>query len=131
MKIRISQTNVLLIGILIVATILRFNDINHQPFIDATSWRQSSTAMMADNFYRKNWNIFYPEISWNGPEPSYNGREFQLVSYLAALLYTIVGQHDWVGLSVAAIFGLWGVFALYQLVLHKFGIKNVLLLVPQ
>lgn len=123
--VRLSQTNVLLIGILIVAAILRFNDIN-QPLIDATSWRQSSTAMMADNFYRRNWNIFYPEISWDGPGPSYNGREFQLVSYLAALLYTVVGQQDWVGRSVAATFGLWGVFALYQLVLRVWDQKRAL-----
>ncbi|GET35673.1 glycosyltransferase family 39 protein [Microseira wollei] len=115
MKISSRTQSYLLIAILIVAAILRFNQIN-QPFIDATSWRQASTAMMADNFYRRNWNIFYPQISWDGPGPSYNGREFQTVSYLAALLYVVVGQHDWVGRSVAVIFGLWGIFALYKLI---------------
>lgn len=115
MKISSRTQSYLLIAILIVAAILRFRHIN-QPFIDATSWRQASTAMMADNFYRRNWNIFYPEISWDGPGPSYNGREFQTVSYLAALLYVVVGQHDWVGRSVAVIFGLWGIFALYKLI---------------
>lgn len=98
-----------------MAAILRLNNIN-QPFTDYIDWRQTSTAMMADNFYRRNWNIFYPEISWNGPGPSYNGREFQTVSYIAALLYRLVGQHDWIGRGVAVTFGLWGIFALYQLV---------------
>lgn len=91
-------TTYLLIVILVAAAILRLNHIN-QPLADAFSWRQTSTAMMADNYYRRNWNIFYPEISWNGPGLSYNGREFQTVSYIAALLYTLIGQHDWIGHS--------------------------------
>jgi 4-amino-4-deoxy-L-arabinose transferase-like glycosyltransferase len=98
-----------------VAAIVRLIHIN-QPFIDSFSWRQSSTAMMAENFYRRNGNIFYPEVSWDGPGPSYNGREFQTVSYITALLYTLLGQHDWVGRSVVVLFSLWGIFAFYQLV---------------
>jgi Dolichyl-phosphate-mannose-protein mannosyltransferase len=105
----------LLIAILIAAAILRFDQID-QPFIDATSWRQTDTASMAENFYRGNWNILYPQISWNGSEPNYVGYEFQTVTYIAAQLYRLVGQHDWVGRSVAAFFGLWSIFALYQLV---------------
>lgn len=116
MKIPIYRnTTYLLISILVVAAILRFININ-QPFIDSFSWRQSSTAMMAENFYRRNWNIFYPEVSWDGPGPSYNGREFQTVTYITALLYTLLGQHDWVGRSVVVLFSLWGIFAFYQLV---------------
>lgn len=116
MKARNSRTTShLLIAILVAAAILRFNHVN-QPFVDAFSWRQSSTAMIADNFYRKDWNIFYPEVSWSGPGPSYQGREFQTVSYISALVYVVVGQHDWVGRSVAVMFGLWGIFALYKLV---------------
>ena len=72
--------------------------------------------MMAENYYRTNWNIFYPEVNWNGPGPSYQGREFQTVTYIAALLYGVFGQQDWVGRSVVVAFGVWGIFALYQLV---------------
>ncbi|HEY9623213.1 MAG TPA: glycosyltransferase family 39 protein [Crinalium sp.] len=115
-----------LIAILILAAILRFNHIT-QPFTDYINWRQASTAMMAENYYRRNWNIFFPEISWDGPGPSYNGREFQTVTYLAALIYRVVGQHDWVGRSIAVLFGLWGIFALYQLVRRVWGEKHALL----
>jgi hypothetical protein len=106
---------VALAGILLVGAALRCYQID-QPLVDAFSWRQSSTAMMAENFYRTNWNIFYPEVNWTGPGPNYQGREFQTVSYLAALLYTIVGQQDWVGRGVAVAFGLWGIVALFLLV---------------
>lgn len=116
MKLQSSRTtNILLLAILVMAAVLRLNHIT-QPFTDYASWRQASTAMMADNFYRRNWNIFYPEVSWNGPGPSYQGREFQTITYISALLYTVLGQHDWIGRGVAVAFGVWGVFALYQLV---------------
>ena len=121
--------------ILIVAAILRFNYIN-QPLTDVFSWRQTSTAMMADNFFRRDWNILFPEVSWNGPGPSYQGREFQTVSYLAALFYTVFGEQDWIGRTIAALFGVWGVFALYQLVrrawdeIHAIAAATVLSLLP-
>jgi hypothetical protein len=101
--------------ILLVAFLLRIYQIN-QPYIDAFSWRQSSTAMMAENFYRENGNILYPEVNWTGPGHNYQGREFQTVSYLASLLYKFFGVQDWIGRLIAAIFGIWGIFSLYQLV---------------
>ncbi|MEW6126844.1 MAG: glycosyltransferase family 39 protein [Acidobacteriota bacterium] len=104
-----------IIAVLMVALILRLY-LLRQPFVDAFSWRQSSTAMIADNYYRNNWNIFYPEVNWSGAGASYQGRELQTVSYLAALLYKILGAHDWLGRSVAVMFGVLGIFALYQLV---------------
>jgi hypothetical protein len=59
------NTSFYLLIILVLAASLRLNHIN-QPFTDAFSWRQSSTAMIADNNYRTNWNIFYPEVNWTG-----------------------------------------------------------------
>ena len=100
--------------ILTVAAILRFQNIT-QPFIDVYAWREASVAMMAENFYRRNWNILYPEVNWVGPGPGYQGREFQTVSYISALLYTFLGQHDWIGRSVSVLFGVLGIFATYQL----------------
>jgi hypothetical protein len=116
MKIKSFNTRYyLLIVILVAAAILRLNQID-QPFTDGISWRQSDTATIADNFYKGNWNIFYPEVSWNEPGENYVGYEFQTVTYIAALLYRLFGQHDWVGRTVAVMFSLWGIFALYQLV---------------
>lgn len=112
---RPKSSTYILSSILVVAVVLRLYAID-QPFIDAFSWRQGSTAMMAENFYRTNGNIFYPEVNWSGPGPNYQGREFQTVTYMAAIFYHILGQQDWIGRSIAVVFGLWGIFALYQLV---------------
>jgi len=122
----ISRNALLLTGILVMSAVLRFNNIT-QPLIDNLNWREASTAMMASNFYHKSWNIFYPEVSWTGPIPGYQGREFQTVGYIAALLYLVAGEHDYVGRSVAASFGLWGIFALYQLVRRVWDEERALL----
>ncbi|GAB4376465.1 MAG: glycosyltransferase family 39 protein [Elainellaceae cyanobacterium] len=116
MKIRSSHVrSYLLVAILFFAAIVRTYRIT-QPFTDYISWRQSDTATIADNFYRGHWNILYPAISWNGPEPNYVGYEFQTITYITALFYKLLGQHDWIARGVAVMFGLWGIFALYQLV---------------
>src|SRR5688572_25910287 len=109
------RSYLLLAGILMLAAGLRLWRVD-QPLVDAFSWRQASTAMMADNFYRTNPNILYPEVSWTGPGPNYQGREFQTLSYLASLGYRVFGQHESIGRALAAIFGTWGVFALFMLV---------------
>jgi hypothetical protein len=79
----LTPDTAILLGILFVAVVFRFHNIT-LPLVDAFSWRETSTAMMADNFQSRSWNIFFPEISWTGPGPSYQGREFQIVSYLTA-----------------------------------------------
>jgi 4-amino-4-deoxy-L-arabinose transferase-like glycosyltransferase len=109
-----KRDSAVLAGILVLAALFRLHDVQ-QPLIDAFSWRQASTAMMADNFLTRSWNIFFPEVSWTGPGPAYQGRELQIISYITALLYTLFGWHDWLGRLVAIAFGLWGVFALHRL----------------
>ncbi|MBX4955505.1 glycosyl transferase [Rhizobium lentis] len=104
----------ILLGILLIAIVFRFYKIT-LPLVDGFSWREISTAMMADNFQQRSWNIFFPEVSWTGPGPSYQGREFQIVSYLTALLYQLFGWHDWFGRVVAALFGLVTLFSLHRL----------------
>ncbi len=112
---KISKITLALLIILTVGMALRLRWID-QPYIDTFSWRQSSTAMIAENYFKTNANILYPEVNWSGPGPNYQGREFQTVTYIAMVLYRILGQQDWIGRTVAVAFGVWGIFALYKLV---------------
>lgn len=116
-----------IIFILVLAAVFRLNNIT-QPFIDDNAWRESSVAMMAENFYTRSWNIFYPEVNWVGPGPGYQGREFQTISYITALLYLVLGQHDWIGRCVIVVFALIGIFALYQLIRRIWAFIGPLLL---
>lgn len=115
----------LLVLIIAGAALLRLLYVN-QPFVDAASWREADDATIADSFFRGHLNIFLPEISWNGAGSNYVGYEFQLTTYLAALLYHIFGQADWVGRGISVAFGLWGIFALYNLVLRAFDAERAL-----
>lgn len=105
----------LLLAALAVGAALRLERVR-QPYVDAFSWRQASTAMIAANYYRTNPNILYPEVDWTGPGPGYQGREFQTVTYLASIGYRLFGHRDWVGRAVAVMFGLGGIIALFALV---------------
>ncbi|MGO7422214.1 glycosyl transferase, partial [Rhizobium ruizarguesonis] len=51
----------ILLGILFIAIVFRFHKIT-LPLVDGFSWREISTAMMADNFQQRSWNIFFPEV---------------------------------------------------------------------
>lgn len=117
---------VLIISILVVAVILRVDNIT-QPLIDSFSWGEIHTAMIAENFYRLNANPLYPQVSLGGVFPNYQARDLPIVSYLSALLYFFMGQHDWIGRAVAIAFGIWGVFAFYQLVLNVWDRQHAVL----
>jgi hypothetical protein len=111
----VSNKNVILALILSMALFLRLVHIR-QSYTDNFGWRECSVAMMAQNYYEKGTSIFYPEINWGGPGETYNGREFQTVSYLAAIGYKYFGQHEWVGRLIPIFFSVWGLFAFFQLV---------------
>jgi 4-amino-4-deoxy-L-arabinose transferase-like glycosyltransferase len=87
-----------------------------QPYVDAWSWRQADVAMIAENFYRHGFALFYPQINWAGTAPGYVGTEFPLVPFLAALLYGAFGVQAWVGRAVSVAFFALSVPFLYRLV---------------
>jgi 4-amino-4-deoxy-L-arabinose transferase-like glycosyltransferase len=87
-----------------------------QPYVDAWSWRQADVAMIAENFYRHGFALFYPRVNWAGTAPGYVGTEFPLVPCLAAVLYAAFGVQAWVGRAVSVAFFALSVPFLYRLV---------------
>jgi 4-amino-4-deoxy-L-arabinose transferase-like glycosyltransferase len=71
--------------------------------------------MISENIPFNDWNIFYPEVSWTVPGPSYQGREFQLMTLLASILNALFGWHDWSGRVVGVAFSVLTVFSLHRL----------------
>ncbi len=92
-----------LTGVLSAGVAIRLMQIS-QPFVDRWSSRQADVAMIARNFHRHGFNIFYPQIDWAGSAPGYVGTEFPLVPFLAASLYPLFGEHEWIGRSVSVFF---------------------------
>ena len=109
-----------LLVITCIALVLRLNDVE-QPFVDKISWRQASTAMMAESLYLGETSLLKPNVRWGGPHPNYQGREFQSVTYLVSRLYHVFGQKEWVGRIVPVAFGCWGVIAVFLLVSKVWG----------
>jgi 4-amino-4-deoxy-L-arabinose transferase-like glycosyltransferase len=97
------RETLMLAGLVVLTVALRLYKIT-QPFVDEWSFKQGTIAMIAENFYRNGFNIFYPQINWAGPAPGYIGTEFPLVPFLASLLYVPFGVHEWVGRSVSIAF---------------------------
>jgi hypothetical protein len=94
---------ILIFSVTSLGIVLRLIDIR-QPFVDHWSWRQVDVAMTAENFYQHGFNIFYPQINWAGPSPGYVGTEFQIIAFIAALLYLVFGVQEWVGRSISVFF---------------------------
>jgi 4-amino-4-deoxy-L-arabinose transferase-like glycosyltransferase len=56
-------------------------------------WRQSDTETIAYRFLVSRFNLFYPQLNYDGPLPNYVQLELQLTPFLVALLYKYLGIH--------------------------------------
>jgi len=110
-----SREIFVLVAILVLALSVRLIKIS-QPYVDEWSFKQGTIAMIADNFYRNGFNIFFPQINWAGNNAGYIGTEFPLVPFLASLLYIPFGVQEWIGRSVSLTFSLFALPFFYCLV---------------
>lgn len=81
--------------------------------LDHPGWRQGDTASIAKNFATLQFNPLYPQTNYNGPPPNYVELELQIVPFLAAAAYKVVGIHEVVGRLVSIAFSLGTIALLY------------------
>jgi len=91
--------------VLLLALFLRLEGI-HNPVLDRPGWRQGDTAAIARNFAVLQYNVFYPQTSYDGPPPNYVELELQIVPFLAATLYKLAGVHEVFGRLITLAFSL-------------------------
>ncbi|HYW54140.1 MAG TPA: glycosyltransferase family 39 protein [Dongiaceae bacterium] len=89
----------------VIGALLRLKGI-HDPIFDHPGWRQGDTAAIARNFAQLQYNIFFPQTDYNGPPPNYVELELQIVPFLAATLYKLVGVHEVIGRLISLAFGI-------------------------
>ena len=112
--------------IIISGFLLRLINIG-QPLFDVTMWRQTETAAIARNFYYNGMNIFYPQVLWGGTTEGYVGEtEFQLYTFVVALLYKIFGVHEYLGRLVSIFAFCGGAFFLYKLARKYIGAQGAI-----
>ncbi|HEY1884187.1 MAG TPA: glycosyltransferase family 39 protein [Candidatus Cybelea sp.] len=91
--------------LLLLALALRLHGIGN-PILDHPGWRQGDTAGIARNFALYQFNIMYPQTTYNGPPPNYVELELQIVPFLAASLYKLFGVHEIFGRLITLGFSL-------------------------
>jgi 4-amino-4-deoxy-L-arabinose transferase-like glycosyltransferase len=94
-----------LLGALAIGLALRLYGIGN-PIMDHPGWRQGDTAAIARNFAERQFNIMYPQTTYNGPPPNYVELELQIVPFLAASLDKVFGVHEIFGRLIAFAFSL-------------------------
>jgi len=79
--------------ILFFILLLRIPYISNSPYEQGENWRQSDTESIARNFVEERFNIFYPQFNYDGPLPNYVQLEFQITTFIIAILYKLFGYH--------------------------------------
>lgn len=89
---RLSNQSIVII-LLALIVMMRVPYIGNSPYEAGDAWRQSDTESMARNFAEDRFNIFFPQLNYDGPAPNYAQLEFQITTFLIALLYRMFGYH--------------------------------------
>ena len=100
--------------IVFVGTLVRLPLLTNSLAYATDAWRQADTASIAYHFYANGFKLFYPQIFWGGSGPGYVETEFQLYTFLVAILYRFLGESLWLGKLVSLLFSIaaWLIFYL-------------------
>jgi 4-amino-4-deoxy-L-arabinose transferase-like glycosyltransferase len=95
-----------------------------QPLLEYYPTRQVMTASVARNFFRYGYNIFFPELDFNGTGPSLYAVEFPLYPFLVAIFYGITNSvHEIFGRLLNIAFFVASLFPFFKLV-NKYTNQN-------
>lgn len=103
-----AVTVIIFIGLIL----LRLPGMDNSP-AEYHSWRQSDTEAIARNFSRNTFNIFYPQLNYDGPLPNYVQLEFQITTFLIAILYRLWGHYYYLARLVPLLFFCGSAYFLY------------------
>lgn len=110
-KINYGLIITLIIFVLIFA--IRLPYIGNSPAERGDMWRQPDTESIARNFVDHHFNIFYPQFNYDGPLPNYIQLEFQVTTFIIAILYKIFGHSYVIARLVPTIFFMLSALYLY------------------
>lgn len=115
-----------LITFIIICLILclRIPYINQSPYEQGERWRQSDTESIARNFIEHRFNIFYPQFNYDGPMPNYVQLEFQVTTFLIAILYKCFGYKYMLARIVPILFFIGSCVFLYLIARKYYSIEQ-------
>ncbi len=100
--------------------LLRLYGITNPPLEPAHSWRQTTVAMVARNFYEVSPNFMYPRLDIPGDKTGITGMEFPLLNFLIYLVSLVFGFHEWYGRLINLIVSSFGTYYFYLLIRKYF-----------
>ncbi|MFA7573328.1 MAG: glycosyltransferase family 39 protein [Lutispora sp.] len=100
---------------------IRLPHINNSPCEQGDFWRQSDTESIARNFIEDRFNVFYPQFNYDGSKPNYVQLEFQITTFLIALLYKTFGYHYYLARLVPIMFFFGSSLYIYLIGKRYFG----------
>ncbi|KPU44602.1 dolichyl-phosphate-mannose-protein mannosyltransferase [Oxobacter pfennigii] len=121
-----DKRKIILYLIFAVIFIIRLINITSPP-LDYSSWRQVDTDSIARNFINYKFNIFYPQLNYDGPMPNYVQLEFQVTTFILALLYKYIGISYITGRMIPILFFMGSCVYLYRLVKMTSGMNVALI----
>lgn len=109
---------------IVALALLRLYGITNPPLEVSHSWRQTTVAMVARNFYETDPNILYPRIDIGGDLTGITGMEFPLLNYIIYLVSLMFGYADWYGRLINLIVSSVGCWYFYRLVRRFFSERH-------
>lgn len=100
---------------------IRLPHINNSPCEQGDFWRQSDTESIARNFIEDRFNILYPQFYYDGAKPNYVQLEFQITTFIIALLYKAFGYHYYLARLVPIIFFMGSALYVYLMTKRYYG----------
>ncbi len=107
-----------LIGLLFLVRLFHITD---PPIEIAHNWRQTTSLMVARNFYQEDNNMFFPRLDDCGAKTGIVGMELPVLSYAIYGVSIVFGYDHWYGRLVNLIvvsFGIWFFYRLVGLYFH-------------
>lgn len=99
----------------------RLIGITNPPLEVGHSWRQTTVAMVARNFYEGQADILHPRVDMAGELSGITGMEFPLLNYLIHWMSELFGYSHWYGRLIVLVIGSLGVWSFYRLVSLHFN----------
>lgn len=115
-----KKDRIILWILLIVLLLFRLPHLANSP-LEYHGWRQSDTEAMARNFVQDRFNIFYPQLNYDGPGPNYAQLELQITTFLIAILYKFLGSSYVLARLVPLVLFLGSALFLYLTGMYLFG----------
>lgn len=119
----VKNKKILIITILVFLSVflIRIPYINNCPCERGDYWRQSDTESIARNFVEDKFDIFYPQFNYDGPKPNYIQLEFQITTFLIAILYKAFGYHYFLARIVPIAFFMGSAIYLFLIAKKYYG----------